>query len=190
MGIDHIRSFFAIPLSHEAEFELACAGDGLQPWLEDALNPDASVRWVPSGNYHLTLAFLGAIRHRDVALLHDIAQQAVEGMWAGELVLQQFEWFPSALKPRMLVAVPAANADLTDLQSRLSKLLRQNGFSLEKRPFRPHITLARLRDVSQCPDLSAQQLDISCELDELVLFSSERGKEGSVYSPLLVEPIG
>lgn len=190
MGVDRIRSFFALPLSHEAEFDLACATDGLQPLLDKTLNPEASLRWVPSANYHLTLAFLGDIRRRDVERLHDIAQQVVEGMWATEFLLQRFEWFPSALKPRLLVAAPADNPALIDLQSRLSKLLRQQGFSLESKPFRPHITLARLRDVSQCPDLSGQELDISCELDELVLFSSEQSRVGSVYTPLVVEPIG
>lgn len=190
MAVDSLRSFFAIPLSHRAESELDIACDSLQAILEQSLNPEAQLRWVPPGNYHLTLAFLGTIRRGDIARLHDIACQVIDGMWADEFTLRRFDWMPSALKPRLLVAEPEPCSTLIDLQGRLSKALRQQGFSLEKREFRPHITLARLRDVSACPDLSQESVAIACELDELVLFSSERGREGSVYSPLVVEPIG
>lgn len=190
MAVDRIRSFFALPLSHASEDELAAVAGGIRGFLEQSLPADVRVRWVPPGNYHLTLAFLGNIQRRDIEQLHQVALHSIEGMRASEFSLQQLAWFPSALKPRMLVAEPQACDALLALQQRLAQALRRQGFALEKRPFRPHVTLARLQGLFAPADLSADAVDISCELDELVLFSSVQGRGGPEYSPLLVEPIG
>lgn len=190
MGVDSIRSFFAIPLSHESEQALDDATLALRSGIEDGLSGDAIFRWIPPENYHLTLAFLGQIRRSEIQRLHEIALDTIADVPASEFVLEGFEWFPSAVKPRVLVAVPGLCHPLMDLQKQLSRHLQSEGFHLEKRPFRPHISLARIKGLFQPMDLSAESLDIACELDELVLFSSVQGRGGSVYSPLLVEPIG
>ena len=185
-----IRSFFALPLSIECETALLELTDGLAADLEKTINPEARIRWVPSANYHLTLAFLGDIEHRDLEALHSIAQTVASSTRAGQFRLRGFEWFPSALKPRMLVAVPEPCEPLIALQRQLSRELHRAGFHIEKRPFRPHVTLARLRELVVVPDLSGQIFDLDGEIDELVLFSSSQECGSSVYSPLLVEPIG
>ena len=190
-----IRSFFAIPLSVRAERQLLNCRDRLQQRVEqglllDSLSPDSKVRWIPPANYHLTLAFLGDIRPSQVGLLHDLAREAVAQQPASDFQLQQLAWFPSGLKPRMLVAMPASSSALTDLHARLGRLLLQQGFRIEKRAFRPHITLARFKQLNATFDLAAEAIDIRCELDELVLFSSTMSGSGSRYTPLFVEPIG
>lgn len=190
MAVDRIRSFFAIPLSHASEDELAAVADGLRASLQQHLPGEVRWRWVASANYHLTLAFLGNIRRRDIEQLHQIALHSIEGMVASDFYLQRLAWFPSALKPRMLVAVPQHCEALVELQQRLSRGLRREGYAVEKREFRPHVTLARLQGLFEPADLSAEAVDIFCELDELVLFSSVQGRGGAEYSPLLVEPIG
>ena len=185
-----IRSFFAVPLSVQSEQQLAEACDGLWAAVERGMNPEATIRWIPPQNYHLTLAFLGNIQRRDLSLLHDIAQQVVADSVEERFELCRFEWFPSAVKPRLLVAVPAECPPLLRLQRELSRRLGGQGFHLEKRAFRPHISLARVRELSSPIDLENEPLGIDCELDELVLFSSTQGRGGSVYTPLFVEPLG
>jgi 2'-5' RNA ligase len=96
-------------------------------------------RPVPAANLHLTLAFLG-----------DVAQDRIEaalGAASGirgerfELVLDRTGAFRRAgvgwAGPS---AVPAA---LVNLQAALDSALRAAGFTLEDRPFVPHLTLAR-----------------------------------------------
>lgn len=190
MGVTAIRSFFAVPLSPGSEQCLADATGIVRKRVEHSVNAEARLRWIPSRNYHLTLAFLGDIERRDLPVLHDIALQTVADIPATTFSLTAFQWFPSALKPRVLAAVPAPCEPLAALQKSLGRRLGQQGFYLEKRSFRPHVSLARVRGVG-CPvDLQSEPLAVVCELDELVLFSSVQERGGSVYSPLIVEPIG
>lgn len=184
-----IRSFFALPLSVESEQALEDVASLVEGQLWQHINPEASLRWVPAENYHLTLAFLGDIARRDLERLEQIAADIASYTVPGEFMLQHCEWFPSAVKPRMLVVTPAPYEPLLQLQKQLSQSLNRHGFHLEKRPFRPHITLARVKDIAQPLDLSGLQVNIPCEMDELVLYSSTLERQGPVYSPLLVEPI-
>lgn len=184
-----IRSFFALPVSVEVEEELAEFSLTVESILAPSLNPNASLRWVPPENYHLTLAFLGNIERRNLERLGQIATEVAAQFRAGHYQLDRCEWFPSAVKPRLLVVSPTENPALMKLQKTLCQFLNREGFHVEKRAFRPHITLARVKDIAQPLDLAALKPDICGEMDELVLFSSEQDRQGPIYSPLLVEPI-
>ena len=96
-------------------------------------------RAVPARNLHLTLAFLGEIDPgREGAIL--AAAEAVV-VPAFRLVLDRLGSFP-----RTGVAwagCAAAPPELSSLQAQLDGRLRDAGFALERRPFSPHVTLAR-----------------------------------------------
>ena len=184
-----IRSFFALPLSVIVEQRLHQFTGQLRDDLHHSINPEAAFRWVPPANYHLTLAFLGDIRQRDIQLLHQIAMELAAETAPGCFTLETCEWFPSSLKPRLLVAVPDKYQPLYDLQKRLGQQLNRQGFHIEKRAFRPHISLARVRDIAAPPNLAEERLGLSCEMDELVLFSSTQSRQGPVYTPVFAEPL-
>ncbi len=185
-----VRSFFAVPLSVDAEQQLDEACGPLQAALEHELNPEATLRWVAPANYHLTLAFLGNVQRRQLEHLHDIARDVAADAVPALFSLERFDWFPSPVKPRLLAALPGPSRALVDLQRELDRRLNQCGFHTEKRPFRPHITVARVKSVARPADLAQATLDIECELDELVLYASTQGRAGPVYDPLFVEPVG
>ncbi len=183
-----LRCFFAIPLSHQAEQQLADAVDSMRQQLQ-IIMPKTSLRWVPPVNYHLTLAFLGDIDTASIEALHLIAQQVVTESSTTVLRFDQLCWFPSSVKPKMLVAMPVENTTLLNLQKRLQRLLRQQGFRVEKRRFRPHVTLARAKAIDGVCDVRDEALAVKSELDELVLFSSQLSQEGARYTPLFAELI-
>lgn len=185
-----IRSFFALPLPIGAEQVLVRACEPLRRRLMSGLNAGASIHWIPPENYHLTLAFLGEIEPRAIHRLHDIARQLSAASKPARFSLSRIEWFPSSVKPRLLVATPTEDEPLRQFQKQLARMLNQNGFHLEKRPFRPHVSLARLQSIASPFDLTDESLHIRCDLDELVLFSSVQRQGDSVYSPLFVEPVG
>lgn len=191
------RAFFALPVSVQAEQQLQDLVAELQFDLEHTLSAETVFRWVKPENYHITLAFLGDIQARDVERLHRLALPIVEGYaetfagrQASQLLIRAVEWFPSPLKPRLLVAGVADNEPLQQLQRALSRALRTEGFRLEKKAFRPYITLARCTALMAPPDLRLVKVDIETELDELVLFNSELTSSGPRYSPLFVELLG
>jgi 2'-5' RNA ligase len=75
----------------------------------------------------------------------------------------------------------------------LSKL----GFRSEQRRFRPHLTLGRVRGgdrteiAALAASLEAQREYIGgiTDVSEVVVFSSELGRDGSVYEPLSHAPL-
>jgi 2'-5' RNA ligase len=97
--------------------------------------------WVHHEDYHITLAFLGSV---DLAL--PSLQKEMERLSSHpsfSLVLQGLKTFGAPEKPRILWADVTHAPELFALQSEVIHMCERLGFSLDKRPYRPHITLAR-----------------------------------------------
>lgn len=185
-----IRAFFAVPLGAGAEQQLAACCQRLHNPLQRTLGRQAVVRWVEPRNYHLTLAFLGNIHHRQLEQLERIARSAVSDFRADCLQLASLAWFPGTLKPRLIAALPEHNQTLEGLQGHLAAGLRREGFQLQQRAFKPHVTLARVRSVAAPAQLAGELPSIESIMDEVVLFKSEQSKAGVSYTPLLIETLG
>lgn len=134
------RLFVALSLPEDVVAALA----GLQTGIRGA-------RWLPSDNFHLTLAFIGEVdRHG----LNEIVS-ALGGVSAPafDLRLSGCGFFGDR-KPRALWVGAAANPALTHLQSKVGVALRRAGFTEEKRKFSPHVTLAYLNGAA--PEAAAK----------------------------------
>jgi 2'-5' RNA ligase len=128
------RLFFAFWPDDALRTEIAAAGTG---WLRDyPCRPQRPDQW------HITVAFLGAVAVERQPALH-AAAQAVAGL-LGEpatIVLDRLEHWS---KPQVLcVAASDVPAVLRSLVSTLDAALDQQGFHTDRRAFRPHLTLAR-----------------------------------------------
>ena len=102
-------------------------------------------RWLTPDNYHITLRFLGDIHEsmaRDaLAILGRIERAPFDVQIDG---LSAF----GGDRPRALVASVTPTPALMELQAEHERLMRRIGLPPEPRKYTPHITLARLRDVS------------------------------------------
>ncbi len=142
------------------------------------------LRWVPPENWHITLVFLGDVPERSLGLIDQLVAPIVENTPPLPAPLVALEWFPSPLKPRMLTLKVEASEPLMSLQSEVVAALRREGFHSERRAYRPHITLARLkgsRKLVEPPSL-LPITPIREELSELVLFESHQRERR--YIPL------
>ena len=103
------------------------------------------------------------------------------------LTLSAAEWFPGPLKPRLLALCATAPPSLQTFRDALGRRLRQEGFRLESRPWRPHLSLARLKGPSKrfTPPALPPLRSVPLQLRELTLFESIR-KDGSPsrYQPV------
>lgn len=141
-------------------------------------------RWRPPENFHLTLSFIGeADRHGFGAAID--ALSAIEAP-SFELRLSGVGFFGDK-QPRTLWAGVEPSPALDHLQAKTERALRRAGFDLEKRKFKPHVTLAYLRNVSQeaAARYSAAHGLFSCgpfPVDAFHLYSSELGNNASVYN--------
>ena len=141
-------------------------------------------RWIDPEHYHMTLRFIGDIDHRtadDVcSLLADARRRnpltiSIEGLdtFGGD-------------RPRAVFARASGNGELSDLQGEQERLLRQVGLAPETRKFTPHVTLARLKNVSpiDVADYIATRghfPKLSFMADRFVLYSSRASVGGGPY---------
>ena len=95
--------------------------------------------WVDEHNYHVTLHFLGEVAENDLMYVVD-AMDKIKELPAMTLALDKFSvWRGSDL----ICCKLRKNAQLTQLQQKLGENLEQNGFDVEHRPYRPHVTVCR-----------------------------------------------
>jgi 2'-5' RNA ligase len=132
-----MRLFFALPVPSEAKERLRPPLDAARQAGEDG------VSFTKLEQLHFTLAFLGEQPGPDEALA---AGEILRETPAFELGLSGVGAFPNTARPRVLwLGLSAGAAELMEAAERLRSALRQRGFGIEERKFRPHLTFGRVR---------------------------------------------
>jgi 2'-5' RNA ligase len=150
----------------------------------------AEVDWPRPPERHLTLRFLGELPPESVDRLRAAMSRAVEGMAPFPVRYRSAGLFPEVGPPRVAwVGVEEGARELTELAGRLDRALEEEGFSREPRPFRPHVTIGRIRDprerdrfVALVRSLVDRELGRG-RVEEVVLFESELRPGGAVHTP-------
>lgn len=165
--------------------------DGIVAWGKRELG-DPALRVVPPESLHITLTFLGYMPEREIGRLGEM----VEGLEApppsielGDPVAK-----PSRKRPR-LFALPVDSSGAVALQAALEeKLVAARLYKPEKRPFWPHVTVARVksegrgskrpRPVERQPAGLPQKLLRPARCVRATLYRSEIQPQGARYIPL------
>jgi RNA 2',3'-cyclic 3'-phosphodiesterase len=157
------------------------------PWREAF--PKA--RWVPRENQHVTLKFLGRTWPRLVDWVSEQVEAAAAGVPRFTVRLQGVGSFPSAKRGRALWA-GFENADPIGALAAEIEAALVDEFPSEKRPFHPHLTVARSDPPLKLPaGYSGTELESEeWEVDRVVLFRSHLGRPAPRYEPLARFPLG
>jgi 2'-5' RNA ligase len=139
------RTFIALELN-----------EALQRFLGEIISqisqelPD--LRWVDPQGIHITLAFLGELSDEQLVKVIDSAEGAARKAAPFEYRLTRLGIFGSPQQPRVIWMgvedLPSGKVQGSPLQlvhRVLSRELELRGFEVEKRPFSPHLTLARIK---------------------------------------------
>lgn len=179
-----VRLFVALDLPEELR-------EGIASWGREAL-ADPALRPVPLESLHITLAFLG---HRYEKELEEIAAAVAESAGPAPWVeLLDSEQRPPRGRAR-LYALPALSPGTEALQAGVEQGLVAGGFyEPEKRPFWPHVTVARVRPegrgsrrpavVSEPPGQLPKGLSEARICRRMTLYRSELKPTGARYVPL------
>lgn len=135
------RIFIALPMDDQVRSSIM------------KLPKSPGVRWVEEQQYHITLKFLGEISEEQLQQVN-AATHAVGSAWpqAIRLSAQGVGAFPSVQRARVLwVGLQGDTEPLVRLQQSMERALIDLGFEPEKRPFKPHITIGRMRDPAPMP---------------------------------------
>jgi RNA 2',3'-cyclic 3'-phosphodiesterase len=172
---DHLRLFVAL------EFP-AAARDALVAFRDAAADP-AVWRPLPADAIHLTLAFLGRRPASDVAAIAAVLQAAAGP--SPRLALERALLLPPRRARVLCVSLADPDGTLGDLQARVSDGLEAAGVYVpEKRPFRAHATVARLRTPIPPRAVDAAPEKLEFRSDTLILFVSRLHPHGAQYEAL------
>jgi 2'-5' RNA ligase len=152
-------------------------------------------RWTTSPSFHLTLAFLGDVRDRDLNDVCNAVEAGAESCASDrfELGLEGLGAFPSAAKARVVWAGMTAPdlQSLLDLQQSIVRALAKAGYRPEDQRFHPHVTLGRIKskrsaesDVTEVIARFRGWAGGSFTVTEVTTFASTLGPSGPAYAPL------
>jgi 2'-5' RNA ligase len=176
----------------------------LPPAVRDALWQAAAplrerrypVKWVAPDAMHLTVKFLGEVDAAREPAIGGALARAAGAVKPFPLPLAGFGAFPSADHPRVVWAGCDAVPALELLHHDVEVALMEQGFALEGRPFRPHLTLGRVRDGAKPREfsaLAAQLEGMTFEADFVVssldLMQSTLSPKGSAYAVRHAAPL-
>jgi 2'-5' RNA ligase len=183
-----MRLFAAVPLPEPARAGVARLLDRLR-------RQDLPVRWVRDENLHLTLKFFGEVIPDRVGGIEEAIRNANEGSVPLAMRFDELGAFPNARRPRVLWVGLDAPPALELLQDRLERQCEAIGFAPEGAPFRPHITLGRVRQGQRCPLRSVVEAGVPMEqisflASDLVLYESVPGEGGQRYESRFTVELG
>ena len=155
--------------------------------LIDVIGGIEGARWQDDDQLHLTLAFAGEVdgaRADDlIEALADVESAVFPAEVAG---IGHFE--RKGVPTAVWAGVPLSDP-LAQLQRRVERACRRAGLALERRAYRPHITLARLRrTAAPVGDWLAKHGTLRAgpwQVEGFTLFESQLRPEGPLYSPLV-----
>ena len=128
------RLFTALEIPRDAALSLSLLRGGL---------PGA--RWIDVENYHMTLRFFGDIEGHVADEIANALDRVRRPTF--QLRLAGVGAF-GGKKPHSVWAGVEASSDLTALQGEIERICQRFGVPADPRKFTPHVTLARLRNVS------------------------------------------
>ncbi|MCW0484781.1 RNA 2',3'-cyclic phosphodiesterase [Gaoshiqia sediminis] len=151
------------------------------------------ISWVAPQNLHLTLHFLGETPDDKLPVVKTILQQLASSAQPFTFQLEGVSCFKRHGQPSVIFLAIPENGQLTALASKLGLLLGEAGFMIDERPFKPHLTLARVKYLNnkirfykllEQLDQSNQPVSQVVEVKEIIFFESVLKSSGPQYVAL------
>jgi 2'-5' RNA ligase len=169
-----IRAFIAFELPPEVKTYLGEIISGLR-------GNRAPVRWVKPEGLHITLKFLGDIEEKIVPSLSRQLNDIVASCLPLQLSLSHLGAFPDARRPRVIWAgLRGDTSAMAEIAGKIDRICTSFGMEKEKRPFRAHVTIGRLK-VPSVVDLAQELRDTGFTIQNVILYQSELSSQGARY---------
>lgn len=179
-----MRTFIAIELPHHI-------ADALGKLQEILRFPKLNIRWVRPESIHLTLKFLGDITPEAVGPISRTLSESARNYSPLSLSAKGSGAFPGIKNPRVIwVGLTGEVPRLKLLQQTLEENLAALGIEKEKRSFKGHLTLGRIKGPVDPIKLNAalnKAMDFRTEpflADRIILFRSDLRPTGPVYTKI------
>ncbi len=184
-----VRAFIAI----DADDAVAREVDRL---IAELRTPHDAINWVRGANLHLTVRFLGdAVDSRLLAPLAASLAEIAAGVAPFIIRMRGTGAYPGLERPRVLW-VGLESPELVELAGRVEAATVAAGFEAERRPYSPHLTIARVRQPHRFRALRpaferAAERDFGAiDARAITLYRSRLSPDGSHYDALATFAFG
>ena len=184
MMADKIRTFVACELPGEVRSAIG--------QIQEVLRQHRlRLKWVRPENIHLTLQFLGDVSAQRIEAIAGGIEKAVQGHCPLMLSAKGVGAFPSLRRARVIwVGIGGQVEQLKQLQASVAGGLTDVGFPKEKRAFKGHLTIARVkhaietRQLTEALSAHAGFETAAFGVDQVAVMRSQLRPDGPVYTRL------
>ncbi len=187
--MEKVRLFIAIDLDKEGV-------DRITPFQKEIASKLKEVRWTKKDNWHITIKFLGEVESSQLDNIIPILEDIKTFFKPFTLKLDKIDVFPDIRVPRVIFLDVKDSLELKNLAEAIETKLSLIGFPKEKRDFRGHLTLGRIKDTKKFIKLNPNYKEIlnrslshDFDVSEFYLYKSVLKKEGPEYIPLHSFPL-
>lgn len=152
--------------------------------------------WVHPKDYHITLAFLGsAASFTQIKAVKERIREVVLNHETFQLELTNLGVFGNQASPRILWSGVNHEPLLHELQKEVYEACTEIGFSLDKREFNPHITMARKWmgeekfETKRLEQFGKPQDEFKTFLVENIVLYQTHMNRSPKYQPLTIFPL-
>ena len=189
---DHLRLFVACEMPDDVKASIGAVIETLRS------RSGVDVRWIRAEGVHVTLKFLGEVPLKKLSAIKLAVQEAVIGHSPFELEFSNIGTFGGREGLRLMwVGIAGDVLRLEALVRSMNAALAVVGFEPERRPFRPHLTLGRVRD--EVPTRRRAEIEVavgkmsvpgvSWRTAQVSLMRSRLTLQGAAYEVLATFPL-
>jgi 2'-5' RNA ligase len=182
---DGVRCFVAIEIPKPVQALLKPVQTHLQSEIP-------KVSWTKSGNFHLTLKFLGDVYSEAMGAVSEAVQNTAATQTSFSIEFGGIGAFPTLARPRVIwVGIKNGGSIVSHLAKAVNLELKPLGFPTDNR-FHPHLTLGRLRSPINLQPLKSvlRKYDTidraTVSVNEITVMQSQLHPNGAIYTPLNV----
>jgi RNA 2',3'-cyclic 3'-phosphodiesterase len=157
--------------------------------LKHGLNRE-NIKWTNPDNIHITLAFLGDTEDEMIKNISLMLKRKCEGSGEFRLIIKGSGVFKNPDDPRIIWSGIEPSENLLQLNAYIINGLKETGIRIESRPFKPHLTLGRIKSLKDKEILTTliskyQNSKIQeVQVNEVILYESILLQTGPVYKEI------
>lgn len=169
--------------------------DGILSLVGELRSAGYRAGWARRETLHLTLRFLGDVEPDGLEGVSEAVRAAAACVSPFTLTTSGVGVFPDARRPRVVWVGVEAGSGLFELYEAVERELELVGFRRERRSFRPHLTMGRIRDPEAAAGLreALAALEVPREetlATEVRVMKSTLARGGAVHEVLERVPLG
>jgi RNA 2',3'-cyclic 3'-phosphodiesterase len=151
-----------------------------------------NLRWIDPDNLHLTLRFLGDTEDAQLSSIYSELELLIPQYDHFNLDIEGLGLFGKQSAPKILWAGVKIPSKVYELVAGIEEIVCKAGFAAEIRPYSPHLTLCRIKSVSDPYHLAhltgqyKQTHFLTQEISQVIMYESVLKSFGAVYVPLRI----